>query len=94
MRDAEGKSGKPFPVFQSDEEAERFVEEADLSEYDFSGFKPMRFELEKKTKQVNLRMPEGLLKAVKLRARQRNIPYQRLIREAIEDALRGKGPGE
>ena len=54
----------------------------------------MRFELEKKTKQVNLRMPEGLLKAVKLRARQRNIPYQRLIREAIEDALRGKGPGE
>ncbi len=88
MSNAEGRSGKPFPVFQTDEEAERFVDEADLSEYDFSGFKPMRFEMEKKTRQVNLRVPEGLLDALKLRAKQRNIPYQRLIREAIEDALR------
>ncbi len=94
MSSTDAKLGRRFPVFQSDEEAERFVDEADLSEYDFSGFKPMRFELEKKTKQVNLRMPEGLLKAVKQRAKQRNIPYQRLIREAIEDALRGKGPRE
>ena len=88
MSNAEGRSGKPFPVFQTDEEAERFVDEADLSEYDFSGFRPMRFEMEKKTRQVNLRVPEGLLDALKLRAKQRNIPYQRLIREAIEDALR------
>ena len=55
MSNVEGKSGKPFPVFQSDEEAARFVDEADLSEYDFSGFNPMRLELEKKTKQVNFR---------------------------------------
>jgi predicted DNA binding CopG/RHH family protein len=92
MSIAKQKFGKPFPVFQTDEKAERFVDEADLSEYDFSGFKPMRFELEKKTRQVNLRMPEGLLKAVKQRAKQRNIPYQRLIREAIKDALAGPGP--
>jgi predicted DNA binding CopG/RHH family protein len=39
-------------------------------------------------------MLEGLLKAVEQRAKQRNIPYQRLICEAIEDALRGKGTGE
>lgn len=36
-------NGKPFPPLNSDEEAERFVAEADLTEYDFSGFKRMRF---------------------------------------------------
>ena len=82
------ETGKQFPRFDSDAEAERFVENADLSEYDFSQFKPMGFEFEKKTKQINLRMPESLVDAIKARAKQRNIPYQRLIREAIENALR------
>ena len=36
---------KKIPAFESDEEAERFVDTADLSEYDFSQFKPVRFEL-------------------------------------------------
>ena len=35
------KRKKPLPHFGSDEEAVRFVDEADLSEYDLSGFKPM-----------------------------------------------------
>lgn len=39
---------KPFPRFATDEEAEHFVDTADLSEYDFSGFRPMRFEFEPK----------------------------------------------
>ena len=82
------RPGKQFPLLKTDAEAEHFVDTADLSEYDFSGFKPMRFELEKKTKQINLRMPESLVDAVKARAKERNIPYQRLIREAIEDSLR------
>ncbi|MBU4527765.1 MAG: BrnA antitoxin family protein [Hoeflea sp.] len=82
------ETGKQFPRFDSDAEAERFVDTADLSEYDLSQFKPMRFEIEKKTKQINLRMPESLVDALKARAKQRNIPYQRLIREAIENALR------
>jgi len=78
---------KPLPTFQSDEEAERFVDEADLTQYDLSAGKVARFEFEKKTKQVNLRMPEGLFKAVKAKAAARNIPYQRFIREALEKAL-------
>ena len=32
---------KQLPHFGSDEEAVRFVDEADLSEYDLSGFKPL-----------------------------------------------------
>jgi len=58
-----------------------------LSNYDFSDFTPVRFEFEKKSAQVNLRMPEGLVRAIKDRAKARGIPYQRFIREALEKAL-------
>jgi len=58
-----------------------------LSEYDLSKGRPVRFEFERKTAQVNLRMPEGLLESVKRRAKRRGIPYQRFIREKLERAL-------
>jgi predicted DNA binding CopG/RHH family protein len=79
-------SGKkrPFPRFETDEEAERFVETADLSEYDFSAFKPMRFEFEPKAAQINMRVPQSLLDALKERAKRRGIPYTRFIRELME----------
>lgn len=78
---------KKIPIFESDEEAERFVETADLTEYDLSQFKRVRFEFEKKAARVNMRLPEPLLAAVKARAKARGIPYQRFIREALEQAL-------
>lgn len=75
---------KKFPDFKSDEEAEHFVDTADLSEYDFSDLKPMRFEIAPKSAQLNMRLPEQLLSAVKAKAKERGIPYTRLIREALE----------
>ena len=39
---------KTIPTFQTDEEAEKFVDTADLSEYDFSGFKIVHFEFKPK----------------------------------------------
>lgn len=39
---------KPLPPLSSDAEAEDFVETADLSDYDLSGFSPTRFEIEPK----------------------------------------------
>jgi predicted DNA binding CopG/RHH family protein len=78
---------KPLPELSSDEDAERFVEEADLTEYDLSGFSPVRFAFEKKAARINMRLPESLLAAVKSRAQARGIPYQRFIREAVEKAL-------
>ena len=81
---------KKFPDFKTDTEAEAFVERADLSEYDLSDMTPMRFELRRKDKSVSLRLPEQLLEAVRLRAQQAGIPYQRFIRMAIERALRGE----
>lgn len=79
--------GRKLPVFKSDAEAEAFVETQDLSEYDLSGFKPAQFEFEKKSAQLNMRLPEALLTAVKEKARQRGIPYTRLIREALEQTV-------
>jgi predicted DNA binding CopG/RHH family protein len=81
---------KKIPIFQSDEEAERFVETADLTEYDLSQFKPVRFEFEKKAARVNMRLPDALLEAVKARAKARGIPYQRFIREVLERAIARK----
>ncbi|MFI5394533.1 MAG: CopG family antitoxin [Candidatus Binatia bacterium] len=78
---------KKIPTFKTDKEAERFVDTADLTEYDLSGFKPAHFEFEKKTAQLNMRVPKPLLDAVKKRARARGIPYTRFIREAVELAL-------
>lgn len=75
---------KRFPRFKTDEEAECFVETSDLSEYDFSQFKPARFEFEPKAAQINMRVPQSLLDALKERAKHRGIPYTRFIREIME----------
>lgn len=81
---------KKFPPLRTDEEAETFVETADLSEYDFSQFRPVRFEFETKAARVNMRLPQSLLNAVKERAKTRGIPYQRYIRETLEKAVNGR----
>ena len=85
---------KTLPEFKTDREAEKFVDTADLSEYDLSGFKPVRFEFQKKEARINMRMPEALLAAVRSRADERGMPYQRFIREALERAIdTGKAKG-
>jgi predicted DNA binding CopG/RHH family protein len=42
---------------------------------------------------VNMRMPAALLDAIKARAAARGIPYQRLIREALEKEVEEKEGG-
>ena len=79
---------RKVPVMTTDEEAEAFLAQ-DLSGLDYSQFKPVTWEAEPKTARVNMRLPEPLMQAVKARAAERGIPYQRLIREAIERAVRG-----
>lgn len=78
---------KKIPTLRTDQEAERFVDTADLSDYDLSGAQPVRFEFEKKSARVNMRLPQLLLDALKERAKQRGIPYQRFIRDALEKAV-------
>ena len=78
---------KAMPSLASDEEAEQFVESGDLSEYDLSGFAPVKFEFEPKTAALNMRLPQSLLAAVKIRAKAEGVPYTRYIRLVLEHAV-------
>lgn len=84
---------KPLPSLETDEEAERFVAEADLTDYDLSGLRMVQFEFEPKSERVNLRVPKRLLDAVKAAAANAGIPYQRYIRQALEAAVQAPRKG-
>lgn len=83
---------KKFPILKTDDEAEHFIETADLSEYDLSGFVPFssKFEFANKDERINMRLPSSLLKAVREKAEAAGMPYQRYIRAALERAVGGK----
>lgn len=81
------QSLKKFPVFRTDEEAEEFVANADLSEYDFSNFKPMHFEFVSRREKISLELPEKLLDAVKTKATENNISYTQFIEQVLEKAV-------
>ena len=81
---------KRVPRFKTDQEAEQFLEQ-DLTDYlNLKNFSPVTFELLPKTKQVNLRFSEPLLNAVRQRAAQEGISYQKFIRRAVEGSLKKK----
>jgi predicted DNA binding CopG/RHH family protein len=80
---------RKVPVLRTDEEAEAFLMQ-DLSDLDFSQFKRMHFEFEKKEAQVNMRVPQPLLDAVKDRAKAQGIPYTRYIRMLMERDIAAK----
>lgn len=42
------KARKPWPTLPSDEAAEAFIEQGDLSEYDWRAAEPVRYEFEDK----------------------------------------------
>ena len=76
------------PHMTTDAEAETFLDQ-DLSNLDFTAFKPVRFELREKDARVNMRLPQGLLDTLKARAEAERVPYQRLMRDLLERGLAG-----
>ena len=78
---------KKLPKLRSDKEAEDFVADSDLTQYDLSGMRMVRFEFAPKAARVNMRLPANLLKAVKAKAARQGVPYQRFIRQALERAV-------
>lgn len=81
---------KKMPRLRTDEEAEAFLMQ-DLSPYLHKGnFVKVKFEFLPKDEQINLRLPASLLLAVKKRAKKEEIPYQRYIRQIIENDLSGQ----
>ena len=77
---------KTVPTLTTDAEAEAFLAQ-DLSSLDFTQFRTVSWETSPKSARVNMRLPEALMQALKERAARRGIPYQRLIREALEREL-------
>jgi predicted DNA binding CopG/RHH family protein len=80
-----------LPRLKSDAEAERFVADSDLTQYALSALKPMQFEFAAKEARINMRLPGELLSAVKRAAKRRGVPYQRFIRQTLEEALKEGG---
>ena len=78
---------RKLPVAKTDRQAASFVNRADLTKYDLSAMRPMRFEFEAKEARINMRLPGKLLDAIKAAARQVGVPYQRFIRHALEEAI-------
>lgn len=82
------KSKKPWPTLPTDEDAERFVEQADLTEYDWSAAEPIHYEFEDKSARVTMRLPESQLERIKAEAAKRGVKYQRFMRELMERGMR------
>jgi predicted DNA binding CopG/RHH family protein len=80
---------RKVPKLRSDKEAEEFLDQ-DLSDLDFSQFKSGQFEFQKKNVPVNLRISQSLLTVIKEQAKERGVPYTRLMREMIEKGLTRK----
>ena len=75
---------KKLPKLKTDAEAEKFLEQ-DLRPYLHpENFVPASFEFAAKDTPVTMRMPEALLNSVKSVAKKNHVPYQRVIRLAIE----------
>lgn len=59
----------------------------DLSDLDFSQFKPMPFEIARKEASLNMRLPTALMDAVRVKAKARGVPYARYVRMVLEADL-------
>lgn len=75
-----------IPEMTTDKEAEAFLDQ-DLSDLDMARFQPVNWEMQSKSARITMRVPQGLVDALKAKAEARGVPYQRLIREAIEKVI-------
>ncbi len=80
------KKQKPWPVLETEDEVDNFVQGANLAEYDLpKGVMTMgelldQFDAKSKDGKINIRMPSGVIEQYKFEAEQEGIPYQRLMR--------------
>jgi predicted DNA binding CopG/RHH family protein len=78
---------KPLPKLTSDRAAEKFIAEANLTDFDLSSFRPAQFEFQPKDERLTMRLPRNLFLAIKAKAAKAGIPYQRLVRQILETAV-------
>ena len=78
---------KHLKAIKTDKQAKALLKQ-DLSNYmHHENFKPMRFELKPKKHTVTIRVSKELFKALKQKAKKLGLPYQKLMRQALENFL-------
>lgn len=78
---------KNLKKLKTDRSAENLLKQ-DLSYYIHSkNFHSTQFELNPKNQTITIRVSEGLLKALKNKAKKQGIHYQKLMRQALEKYL-------
>jgi len=81
---------KRVPRLTGDKASEKFLDQ-DLTEYlDPKHMQALTFEFQPKDAQLNLRLSEGLLDAIKARAAASGVSYQKFVRMVLERAV-GRG---
>jgi predicted DNA binding CopG/RHH family protein len=78
---------RKLPAAKTDAEAASFINNANLTTYDLSAMRPVRFEFSRKEARINMRLPSNLLTAIKVAAARAGVPYQRFIRQTLEEAI-------
>jgi predicted DNA binding CopG/RHH family protein len=86
------KKAKPWPTLPTDQAAADFVENADLSEFDWSQAVPITMEHRKKDGQLNVRMPDEELSKVREAAKNEGIPLSRFVRLMITRGMQTLHP--
>ena len=85
-------SKKSWPSLPTDKAARQFVDEADLTQFDWSVAEPVKYEFEDKSARVTMRLPESQLDNIKAEAKKRGIKYQRFMRELMERGMQSLRP--
>ena len=81
------KTKRLLPTLNSDKQAEKFIANSDLTEYELDAMKPHHFEFEPKSHPISLRLPENLYLILQKKAKEEGIKTQRFIRRALEKAV-------
>jgi predicted DNA binding CopG/RHH family protein len=81
-----------LPRLKTDRQAEQFIARSDLTQFDLTSLKSTHFEFAAKEARINMRLPGELLSAVKRAAKRRGVPYQRFIRQTLEEAIKESRP--
>lgn len=83
------KKLKRIPKFKNEVEERLFWQKVDSTEYvDYSKAEKWIFpNLKLSSVPITIRMPESLLDRVKIKAHQKDIPYQTLIKQFIHEGL-------
>lgn len=91
-KSAEAKALKPLPTFGSEAEERSFWETHDSTDYlDWARAARVRLpNLKPTSKSISLRLPIGLLEALRIEANRRDVPYQSLIKVWLSEKVAKK----